>query len=62
MRDEREAATSVSLFALFPLASALENLYARACVLPHTHTHKVGAGSSRWVGERNGAELVHQGA
>ena len=64
MRDERKAGTSVSLFAFFPLVSALENLYACACVRTriHTYTHKVGAGRNRWVVERDGAELVHQGA
>ena len=62
MRDERKAATSVSVFAFFAFVSALENLYACACVCARTHTHEVEAGSSRWEVERDGAELVHQGA
>lgn len=39
MRDERKAATSVSLFAFFALVSALENLYACACVCARMCTH-----------------------
>lgn len=55
--DERKAATSVSLFALFPLASALENLCMCLCAPAHARWAAAHTQSGRWEQSVGGREM-----